>query len=91
MAEGPIFCIYQIVLLRTVQNTDFDVVFDSSQLHQIITDNSLTPFPFLLSTERIDKTVFALISGQVAVFSNGSAYAVTGPSILYIYKSLFSF
>lgn len=69
-------------MTQRLQNIDFDVVFDSSQLHQIITDNSLTPFPLLLSTERIDRTVFALISGQVAVFSNGSAYAVTGPSTL---------
>lgn len=69
-------------MTQRLQDIDFDVVFDSSQLHQIITDNSITPFPLLLSTERIDRTVFALISGQVAVFSNGSAYAVTGPSTL---------
>ena len=35
-------------MTQRLQNIDFDVVFDSSQLHQIITDNSLTPFPLLL-------------------------------------------
>ncbi|TYR81773.1 spore germination protein [Priestia megaterium] len=69
-------------MTQRLRDIDFDVVFDSSQLHLLITDNSITPFPLLLSTERIDRAVFALINGQVAVFSNGSSFAITGPSTL---------
>ncbi|WMX58779.1 spore germination protein [Peribacillus sp. R9-11] len=69
-------------MTQRLQDIDFDVVFDTSQLHQLITGNSLTPFPLLLSTERVDRAVHALIMGQVAVFSNGSPYAITGPSTL---------
>lgn len=71
-------------LVRTVKqrldDISFEVVFDSSQLDQIISDHSNTPFPLFLSTERIDRVTYAIISGQVAIFSNGSPYAVTGPS-----------
>ena len=73
---------YIETMTRRLKNIDFDVVFDSSQLHQIICDNSFTPFPLLLSTERIDRTVFSLIKGQIAVFSNGSGYAIIGPATL---------
>ncbi len=71
-------------LVQTVRqrlsDIDFEVVFDSSQLDQIISDHSNTPFPLFLSTERIDRVTYAIISGQVAVLSNGSPYAITGPS-----------
>lgn len=67
---------------QRLENIDFDVVFDSSQLEQIISDNSNTPFPTFLSTERIDRVVYAMVSGQVAILANGSPYIVTGPSTL---------
>jgi spore germination protein KA len=69
-------------IIQRLQDIDFDVIFDSSQLHQIISDNSLTPFPLALSTERLDRTVWSLINGQVAVLSDGSPYAITAPSTL---------
>ncbi|WP_169088939.1 spore germination protein [Paenibacillus sp. PL91] len=59
---------------------DLDVVFDSSLLDQIISDNSNSPFPLFLSTERVDRVIYAITSGQVAVFSDGSPYVITGPS-----------
>ncbi|WP_168121101.1 spore germination protein [Paenibacillus sp. HB172176] len=59
---------------------DFDVVYDSSLLDQIISDNSNTPFPLFLSTERIDRVVYAVSSGQVGVLADGSPYVITGPS-----------
>ncbi|MDQ0063466.1 hypothetical protein J2T14_005688 [Paenibacillus harenae] len=57
-----------------------DVVFDSSLLDQIISDNSNSPFPQFLSTERVDRVIYAVTSGQVAVFADGSPYVITGPS-----------
>ncbi|MFC5529733.1 spore germination protein [Cohnella yongneupensis] len=69
-------------MTQRLQGIDFDVVFDSSQIHQIISDNSTTPFPLSLSTERLDRAVWSLINGQVAVFSEGSPYVVTAPSTL---------
>jgi len=68
---------------QRLRDIDFDIVFDSSQLDQIISDNSLTPFPLFVTTERRDRVVYALISGQVAIASDGSPYFVTGPSTLF--------
>lgn len=72
--------------IRTVKqrlaSIDFDVVFDSSFLDQIISDNSNSPFPLFTSTERVDRAVYAIISGQIAILSDGSPYAVLGPSNL---------
>ncbi|QGQ96146.1 spore germination protein [Paenibacillus psychroresistens] len=74
-------------IIQTVEqrlsDIDFDVLFDSSMLDQIISDSSLTPFPLFLSTERRDRVVFALISGQVAFIMDGSPYFITGPSTLF--------
>ncbi|RAP74775.1 spore germination protein [Paenibacillus montanisoli] len=74
-------------IVRTAQQrlkqVDVDVIFDSSLLDQFISDNSSTPFPLFLTTERRDRVVYALISGQVAIISDGSPYFVTGPSTLF--------
>ncbi|SFM17522.1 GerA spore germination protein [Paenibacillus sp. 1_12] len=67
---------------QRLQAIHFDVVFDSSQLDQIISDHSNTPFPLFLSTERVDRVIFAILCGQVAVFSDGSPYVITGPSTI---------
>lgn len=68
---------------QRLTDIDHDVVFDSSVLDQMISDNSLTPFPLFVSTERRDRVVYSLINGQVAVISDGSPYFVTGPSTLF--------
>lgn len=67
---------------QRLKNIDFDVIFDNSQIDQIIADNSNTPFPIFLSTERVDRVVYAMISGQVAIISNGSPYIITGPTTI---------
>ncbi|MBD0382579.1 spore germination protein [Paenibacillus sedimenti] len=68
---------------QRLKQIDYDVVFDSSILDQFISDNSSTPFPLFLTTERRDRVVYALISGQVAFISDGSPYFITGPSTLF--------
>lgn len=71
------------IVEQRLSSIDFEVVFDTSQLDQIISDNSLSPFPLFVSTERRDRVIYSLISGQVAVISDGSPYFITGPSTLY--------
>ncbi|CAN7761794.1 spore germination protein [Paenibacillus sp. LjRoot56] len=68
---------------QRLTDIDIDFVFDSSLLDQMMSDNSLTPFPLFVSTERRDRVVYSLINGQVAVISDGSPYIVTGPSTLF--------
>ena len=74
-------------IIQTVEqrltDIDYDFVFDSSLLDQMMSDNSLTPFPLFVSTERRDRAVYSLLNGQVAVISDGSPYIVTGPATLF--------
>jgi spore germination protein KA len=67
---------------QRLQNIDIDVVFDTSLLDQIISDNSNTLFPLLLSSERIDRITYAILMGEVAILSDGSPYVISGPSTI---------
>nr|WP_240633351.1 spore germination protein [Paenibacillus montanisoli] len=62
---------------------DMDVIFDTLLLDQLIADNSLSPFPLFIATERRDRVIYSLLLGQVAIISEGSPYFVTGPSTLF--------
>ncbi|ANB59795.1 spore germination protein [Anoxybacteroides amylolyticum] len=74
--------ILQTVTQR-VSEIEFDIIFDTSLLEQMLSDNSSSPFPSFVSTERVDKAVYALIEGQVAILADGSPYVITGPSTLF--------
>jgi hypothetical protein len=68
-----------------LQDTDYDGVFDTGYLEQMLTDNPYTPFPHFIATERPDKTVSALQEGKIAIIIDGS------PSALIMPTSCFSF
>lgn len=61
---------------------DVDASFDNTQLEQLISDNTKTPFPLFITTERVDRTVGALVLGQIVIVSDKSSYAVIGPVTL---------
>ncbi|RCW48078.1 spore germination protein [Paenibacillus prosopidis] len=68
---------------QRLNQIDYDIIWDTSVLDQFISDNSFTPFPLFVTTERRDRVVFGLISGQVAIISDGSPYFVMAPSTLF--------
>jgi spore germination protein KA len=70
---------------QRLNDINLDVVYDSSLLDQIISDNSNTIFPLFLSSERIDRITYAISLGQVAVISDGSPYVISGPSTILDY------
>ncbi|WP_082615140.1 spore germination protein [Paenibacillus sp. Soil787] len=70
---------------QRLMDLDFDVVFETSLLEQLITDNSNSPFPLFLSSERLDRIMYAVLNGEVAIICDGSPSIITGPT------SLFSF
>ncbi|EPY10808.1 MULTISPECIES: spore germination protein [Paenibacillus] len=67
-------------VLDRISKIDIDDVPDSSYIEQLIEDNYLSPFPQLQSTERLDRTFCALMEGRVAIFLEGSPYAVLAPA-----------
>lgn len=70
---------------QRLSDLNIDVVFETSLLEQLITDNSNTPFPLFLSSERLDRVKYTLITGELAILVEGSPTVITGPT------SLFSF
>ncbi|REE88964.1 GerA spore germination protein [Paenibacillus taihuensis] len=62
---------------------DFDVVFETALLEQLITDNSNSPFPLFLSSERLDRIMYSLINGEVAIICDGSPSVITGPTTIF--------
>ncbi|MGM0827683.1 MAG: spore germination protein [Bacillota bacterium] len=67
---------------KRLSKIDFDIIWDTSVIDQIIKDNSRTPFPLYMTTERLDRLTYTLTSGQVVIFSDGSPYAISGPATL---------
>lgn len=68
---------------QRLSDFDFDVIFDSALIDQIISDNSNSVFPQFMTSERADRIKYGLISGQVAIFCNGSPYILFGPATIF--------
>lgn len=58
---------------------DNDQVSETGTLEQFIEDNVLSIFPQMLRTERPDKTVTALMNGQIVVLKDGSPFSLMAP------------
>ncbi|MDQ0232663.1 spore germination protein [Metabacillus malikii] len=70
---------YTNTVKQRLDDLDIDVNFDNTHLELLISDHSRTPFPLYITTERVDRTVGALVQGQVVLISDKSSYAVIGP------------
>jgi hypothetical protein len=67
---------------KRISEIDFDIIWDTHSIDQIIRDNSFTPFPLYVTSERLDRVSFTLSNGQVVIFSDGSPSAISGPSTI---------
>ncbi|MBX0358299.1 spore germination protein [Halobacillus sp. Nhm2S1] len=65
---------------QRLKGIEVDQLTDSSFITQIIADNSNSPFPQLLDTERPDRVVSNLVEGKVAILIDGSPHALTCPT-----------
>lgn len=68
---------------QRIKDLDYDLICDSSLLEQLIIDNSSTPFPLLLTTERVDRAAYCLINGQLAILCDGSPYVINAPTSIF--------
>ena len=62
-----------------ITSIDVDNVFSQSDLVALIEDYTITPFPQVLLTERVDRTVGNIMEGRIALFMNGSPSAAILP------------
>ncbi len=66
-------------LRKRLSEIDFDYIFDSGELEQYIESNTFSVFPQMMSTERPDMVAAALADGKLAVFLDGSPFALVLP------------
>ncbi|NBD28019.1 spore germination protein [Paenibacillus glycinis] len=62
-----------------IQAIEIDVVLESGYIEQLIEEKTYSPFPQFLVTERPDYLAAALLQGQVAIFTDGSPFAISAP------------
>lgn len=67
---------------KRLERIDIDLIVDSSYIDRLITDNPVSPFPQIISTERPDKTVANLAEGRIAVFVEGASDVLIAPVTL---------
>mgnify|MGYP002410479286 CR=1 FL=1 len=59
---------------------DIDGVLESGYIEEFISDNPLSPFPTIFSTERPDRVAAALLEGRVAIFTSGTPFVLVLPA-----------
>lgn len=66
---------------------EIDGVLDTSYIEEFIEDAPHSLFPQILSTERPDKVVSALLEGRVAILCDGTPFALIVPTTLWALMS----
>ncbi|GGC98550.1 spore germination protein [Thalassobacillus devorans] len=67
-------------VMQRLGDIEYDQINDSSYITQMIADNSNSPFPQLLDTERPDRVTGSLVEGKIAILVDGSPHALTCPT-----------
>ncbi|EPD50585.1 hypothetical protein HMPREF1210_02554 [Paenisporosarcina sp. HGH0030] len=62
-----------------ITSLKLDALLDSSALAEMIDDNSLSPFPQMLLTERPDRFCEGLLNGKLGILVDGSSMALLCP------------
>lgn len=70
---------------KRIEKIDIDSTLSSGYIEQLIEDNFLSPFPQVLSTERPDKVVAALMEGRVAILLDTDPFALIVPANMYMF------
>ncbi|GAB7388766.1 spore germination protein [Bacillaceae bacterium] len=68
---------------RRLQRIEIDGIIDSGYIEDLIEDYPFSPFPQVLTTERPDVVAANLLEGRVAIFTDGSPFALVVPTTLF--------
>lgn len=69
-------------IIERVSKVKIDHILDSTYLARMFVDNPNSIFPHFLNTERPDRVAAVLAEGKVALFVDGSPFAITLPTTL---------
>jgi len=72
-----------------ITNLEADKIINANQLAQLLEENSLSPFPQILTTERPDEAAAQLLVGRVVIILDGSSEVIVLPApFLAFFKSI---
>jgi spore germination protein KA len=66
-------------LRSRLNSIDIDGILGSGYIEDYITDNPLSLFPSVITTERVDRIAGSILEGRVAIFTDGSSFALIIP------------
>ncbi|BAU26705.1 spore germination protein KA [Aneurinibacillus soli] len=66
---------------RRLDQIDIDGILESAYIEELIQDETYTPFPTVLNTERPDIVAAALLEGRVAIFVDGTPFVLLVPAL----------
>ncbi|MDM5194618.1 spore germination protein [Bacillus hominis] len=69
-------------IIKRVSKVKTDHILDSNYLARLLVDNPNSIFPHFLNTERPDRVAAVLAEGKIAIFVDGSPFAITLPTTL---------
>ncbi|UOQ48185.1 spore germination protein [Gracilibacillus caseinilyticus] len=69
-------------IIQRITDIEYDQIIDSSFISQMISDNSQSPFPQFMDTERPDRVSSALVEGKIAIVCEGSPHVLIAPTTL---------
>jgi spore germination protein KA len=70
---------------KRLDKIDIDCILDTGYIQEFITDEPMSPFKTLESTERPDAVCGKLLEGRIAIICNGSPNVITVPFIFVEY------
>jgi spore germination protein KA len=65
---------------RRLGRIDIDGILESGYLEELIEDNTFSPFPQILHTERPDRVAASLLEGRVSILTDGTPFALIAPA-----------
>jgi len=66
---------------KRLNNIKIDAILESGYIEKLIEDQSITPFPTVLTTERPDTVVANLLEGKVAILVDGTPFVLIVPAV----------
>ncbi|GAE25701.1 spore germination protein GerKA [Halalkalibacter wakoensis JCM 9140] len=71
-----------------IQSISSDMIFSPGYIEEYLEDDTFSPFPQMLNTERPDRVMANLLDGRIAIFSDGDPTALICPiSFFSFYQS----
>jgi spore germination protein KA len=70
---------------RRLQNIDYESILESGYIENLIEEQTYTPFPTLFNTERPDTVAAHILEGRIAVFVDGTPFALVAPTTFFMF------